>query len=247
MVAMSSQAAGFQAAERSAPRRSESLALMFQEILTVIVRLRSNRQAVENAEVFRANMQRELKKAAQEASMKGYSAEDVKAATFAVVALLDESVLNSHNPVFADWARKPMQEELFGVHEAGEYFFRSLERLLARKDSSDLADLLEVYYLCLLLGYRGRYSMSGPEDLRGLKDSVAEKIRRIRGPSQPLSTAWAPSSDSAPARRADPWVRRLALAVGVCFLLALVLLLGFKRSLSSGASELSGIASQGGR
>ena len=49
----------------------------------------------------------------------GYSAEDVKLAGFALVAFLDESVLASGNPVFADWPAKPLQEELFGTHVAG--------------------------------------------------------------------------------------------------------------------------------
>lgn len=228
-------------------RRAENLALAYQEIVTVIVRLRSNRQAVADAEAFRANMRGVLRKAEQDAAAKGYTPEDARLATFAVVAFLDESVLNSSNPVFADWARKPLQEELFGGHVAGEIFFQSVERLLARKDSSDLADLLEVYYLCLLLGYRGRYSVGGIDQLRGIKDSMAEKVRRIRGPAQPGFAASAPSADAVPARRSDPWVRGLALASAASLLLALALFTGFKWSLSSGISELSSVTLRGNR
>ena len=64
-----------------------------------------------------------------------------------MVAFLDESVLNSRNPIFADWLRKPLQEELFGTHIAGEVFFQNLQQLLGRSDSPDLADLLEIYHL----------------------------------------------------------------------------------------------------
>ncbi len=53
-------------------------------------------------------------------------------ATFAAVAFLDESMLNSQNPIFADWLRKPLQEELFGTHIAGETFFQNLQQLLGR-------------------------------------------------------------------------------------------------------------------
>src|SRR5579885_1628942 len=163
-----------------------TLALIYQELLTVIVRIRANRQATHDAESFRANMRAALKSAEQTSLARGYNPQDTRLASFAVVALLDETVLNSRNPVFADWARKPLQEELFGGHVAGEIFFQSLDRLLGGKDSNDLADLLEVYDLCLLLGYRGRYGVSGPEALRGYKDAIAEKIRRIRGPLQPF-------------------------------------------------------------
>src|SRR5438445_9500773 len=143
-----------------AVRRAENLALVLQEVLTAIVRLRSNRQAVSDANSFRAHMREALKSADNEGRRYGYSGEDIQLAVFAVVAFLDESILNSRNPMFADWPRKPLQEELFGVHVAGEIFFRNLERLLKDSDSPSLADLLEVYLLCLLLGFAGRYSIS---------------------------------------------------------------------------------------
>ena len=50
-----------------------------------------------------------------------------------MVAFLDESILNSQNPLFADWPRKPLQEELFGTHIAGEVFFQNLQKLLGRQ------------------------------------------------------------------------------------------------------------------
>lgn len=227
--------------------RPENLALIFQEFITVIVRVRSDRQAASDADSFRANMRAALKKAEQTGLANGYSAQDTRLASFAVVALLDETVLNSRNPIFADWARKPLQEELFGGHVAGEIFFQSLDRLLALKDSPDLADLLEVYDLCLLLGYRGRYGISGPEALRNYKDAIAEKIRRVRGPAKPFSAAWMNATDVAPARRSDPWVRRLAYTAIACLILAAVLFSGFKISLGSALSQARAATFEEGR
>jgi type VI secretion system protein ImpK len=227
------------------PRRSDNLALVFQELFTVIVRLRSNRQAVADAEAFRNAMRGALKRAEQDALARGYNSDDVRLAAFALVAFLDESVLNSRKPVFDDWSRKPMQEELFGGHMAGEVFFQTLERLLARRDSRELADLLEVFELCLLLGFKGRYSISGPEALRGIRDAVAEKIGRIRGPLGRLSPGWAP--DPVAPRYTDPWIRRLLIAGVACLVLAVVLFVAFKFSLSSGISELRQISMQAGR
>jgi type VI secretion system protein ImpK len=227
-------------------RRFENLALAYQDALTVIVRLRANRQHVENAEAFRANIRGLLKKAAQEAGERGYTGEDSRVATFAVVALLDETVLSLGNPVFHDWQRAPLAVELYGMGVAGEIFFSSLDRLLARKDSATLADLLEVYYLCLLLGFGGRYGRGGSADLRSYTSRVGERIRQIRGVSLPLSPSWAPDAGSMVVRRADPWTRRLAFGVGACLLLALVLFGGFRFSLGSGVSELITMSSPGG-
>src|SRR5215469_2680674 len=140
----------------SRARRRENLALIYQEVLTAIVRLRSDRQPISNPDAFRHFILEALKGAARQAAAAGYNPGDIKVATFAAVAFLDESVLNNRKPAFEDWLRKPLQEELFGTHVAGDVFFEHIQQLLSRADSMDLADLLEVYYLCLLLGFSGR-------------------------------------------------------------------------------------------
>jgi type VI secretion system protein ImpK len=222
-------------------RRLENLALAFQEVLTAIVRLRANAFPVTDVEAFRAQIMAAVKTAEQDAAQRGYLPEDVRLVTFAAVAFLDESVLNSRNPVFVDWARRPLQEELFGVHVAGEIFFRNVERLLARKDSQELADVLEVHLLCILLGFRGRYSVGGAGDLRSVTQMMEEKIRRIRGYSPQLSPAWEPPQE-APRRAADPWLRRLLWgAVAIC-VVALLLFIAFKVSLASGTADIRSVA-----
>jgi type VI secretion system protein ImpK len=210
-----------------APERFENLALIYQEVLTATTRLRSNRQAVSDAESFRANTREALRLADTEGRRRGYSEDELQLARFAAVAFLDESILNSRLPVFSDWSRKPLQEELFGVHVAGEIFFRNLEKLLKQNDSAGLADVLEVYYLCLLLGFAGRYSISAGGELRSIRDAVGEKIRRIRGDSPEFSPSWSPGEQAGPMARSDPWVRRLMITAVACFGLMVVLLLFF--------------------
>ena len=207
----------------------------------MIVRVRSDRQHIDNAEAFRARVKALLRQATKDAISAGYAEEDVKVATFAVVVFLDESVLSSANPISEDWKRKPLQQELSTVDMGGEFFFHSLDKLLMRKDSPQTADLLEVYNLCLLLGYRGRYGGGGSEEWRGYKKRVAEKIREIRGGPRPLSENWAPTGGSAMLGRPDPWIRRLIWIAGACLLLVLILFVAFKLSLNSGISELARI------
>ncbi|MGD0459844.1 MAG: DotU family type IV/VI secretion system protein [Terriglobia bacterium] len=225
-----------------APGR-ENLALIYQEVLTAITRLRSNRQGATDAGAFRKQMKAAISAAESEATSKGYPVEDTRLATFALVAFLDESILNSNNPVFADWPRMPLQEELFGGHTAGEIFFQCIDRLLARSDSPRLADTLEVFALCLLLGYRGRYSLSGQEGMRTVLEAMADKMQRIRGGVRPLSPNWSPPQDAGGSRAYDPWVRRLAFGAVGFLLLALLLFVGFKLTLMSGASGLHSTAS----
>ena len=192
----------FRGSSPALDRRGWNLALAFQEVFTAIVRLRYNRQAVSNAESFRAQMKQALRVAEQEARSGGYSAEDVRQAVFALVAFLDESALSCRNPAFSDWARLPLQAELFGHQLAGEVFFQELQRTLGRSDSPETADVLEVYYLCLLLGFKGRYAAGG--DLRSIMAAIQEKIRRVRGPSGALSPRGGIPADAVRLVQSDP-------------------------------------------
>jgi type VI secretion system protein ImpK len=230
-------------ASPAAPPYYENMALIYQEILTAIVRLRSNRQAASDANSFRNQIKTAISLAEAEAARRGYAAEDVRLATFATVAFLDESILNSNNPIFSDWPRMPLQEELFGGHKAGEVFFQCIERLLARPDSNQVADLLEVFALCLTLGYRGRYSLTGQDGIRVIVAGVMDKVQRIRGGPRPLSPAWIPPQDTVPRRAYDPVVRGLLFGTLGFLLLALLLFGTFKIVLMSGASGLHSAAS----
>jgi len=225
--------AGAEDAAAFLPARSENLALLYQEMFTVIVRVRSNRQVASDAASFRSNMRSAVRNAEQQALAKGYRHEEIRLATFAVVAFLDESVLTYRSLISADWQRQPLGEEFFGSHLAGELFYQGLDRLLKTQDSPHVADALEVYLFCLLLGYRGKYGVGGGEATRSLQDAALEKIGRIRG-APPVLTAWAPPEQSVKFRRHDPWLRRLAVAALATFALSVALFIVFKLSLNSG-------------
>jgi type VI secretion system protein ImpK len=225
---------------------TENLALIYQESLTSIVRLRCGRQAVSDAQFFRGQFRESLRLAQDASRQRGYNDEDSKDARFAVVAFLDESILNIRTAVFADWVRKPLQEELFGVHVGGEVFYQNLERLMTKQDSAVLADVLEVYLLCLLLGYQGRYSVSGKAEIRTFRDSLWQRIRRIRGDSGDLSPDWKPPVDQVPQQAADPWMRRLLITAVVCLVFACALYAFFFTSLHSGTSQVHAMSTTAG-
>jgi type VI secretion system protein ImpK len=223
-------------------RRAENLAFVFQELITVGERLRGNRQAVSDANTFRQQLRDALQMAEQEGRKRSYSADDIELAKFAVVAFLDESILNLRLPVFGDWHRRPLQEELFGHHIAGEIFFQNLQKIMGRNDSQQTADVLEIYQLCLLLGFAGRYSISGRGELRSVIQQVGDKIRRIRQLPADLSPAWALPNEQIRTVSSDPWIKRLLFTAIGCAVLVLILFVVFKVSLSSGISTLETLA-----
>jgi type VI secretion system protein ImpK len=223
-------------------QRGWNLPLTFQEILTAIVRLRHNRQTVSDAGAFRTQMKTALKAAEQEARTNGYSAEDTKRVIFGVVAFLDESVLGSRNPVFSDWPRLPLQTELFGHQNAGEIVFQDIQRTLSRGDAREVADILEVYCLLLLLGFKGRYASTGKGDLRAIMDQIREKIQRVRGSGRSLSPRGMLPSDAIRIAPSDPWIRKFAIGALIAVTLTVALFVAFKILLTSGATSFLGLA-----
>jgi len=216
--------------------RTGRLARILQEVFTVVVRVRTDRQSAQEAAAFRAHLKRLLASADQDAKAQGYSAATVRNALYALVAFVDEAVLNSSQPMFREWSRQPLQEEIFGDHMAGETFFRTLDELQAQPDSGELADLLEVYHLCLLLGFRGRMGVGGEGEVFRLTTTLQERIQRIRGGPPPLApSAGLPRGDRVPSGR-DPWIRPLVAACVILALLALGGYLMFRGWLASAAS-----------
>ncbi len=205
--------------------RTNNLPLAFQEVFTVILRTRFQVQHVENAESFRATLRKMISAAVKDASAMGYSDEASKMAIYAMIGFLDESVLNSRDPAFADWARRPLQEEMFGGHVAGENFFRNVTELLNRPESAEVADVLELHALCLLLGYRGRFAFGDASEIHSILHRIRDKITRIRGSFALFRPTETPAAPPAPKR--DPWVRRLALAAILLAVLTLLAYVGY--------------------
>lgn len=223
-------------------RRAENLAFVFQELLTVGERLRSNRQQVADATSFRAQIWTAVRQAEDDARRRGYATDDIELAVFAAVAFLDESILNLRLPVFADWPRQPLQEERYGHHVAGEIFFQNLQKLLTRTDSQELADVLEMYQLALLLGFAGRYSMGGRGELRGVATQTGERIQRIRQTSGWLAPGWQLPSEAPVKTGGDPWVSRMLVILIVSVLVVVVLYCVFLVLLNQGSNDLSRMA-----
>lgn len=219
------------------PPRTQNLASCYENSITTILRLGSQQQALQNSQVFRTNIRTALRAAMEQARTLGYSSEMIQLSFAAVVGFLDESVLMLQSPTFADWPQRPLQEELFGHHRMGEVFFENLRSLLSRPDAQETIDCLEVYLLCLLLGYRGRYALGGGGEIETFIRQMREKIGRFRGQMLFLRPG-APPPKLKHASSVDRWSRGLGVAALCLFLAMLAAFGGFWFALSSGVSQL---------
>jgi type VI secretion system protein ImpK len=102
---------------------------------------------------------------------------------------LDEVILASDDPSRAEWMKLPLGHDLLGQPLLGEVFFERLEGLIrSAKDASKLADVLEVYLLCLTLGFEGKYSGEAKAELHALMERTRTRIEGIRqNRGRPLS------------------------------------------------------------
>jgi type VI secretion system protein ImpK len=166
------------------PKRAavDNLALLYQPFLIAVVRVQSRREKILEATNFRSRMKSALQDVERSATVARYDFQDVKDANLAVVAFLDEVVLASEDPVRSEWMTYPLAHELMGEPRAGEVFFERLESLVQRsgRDTANLADVLEVYLVCLTLGFEGKYTGAASAELRALMERTRSRIEGIR-------------------------------------------------------------------
>jgi type VI secretion system protein ImpK len=102
----------------------------------------------------------------------------VNEAVYAIVALIDETVLSVPGACRDYWFGRPLQLDLFGDNIAGEEFFNKLQKLMAQAEKKK--DVLEIFYLCLSLGFEGRYKIMNPDERAAIMDEAGRKLRRAK-------------------------------------------------------------------
>ncbi|WP_412068631.1 type IVB secretion system protein IcmH/DotU [Rubrivirga sp. IMCC43871] len=207
-----------------------SLAGAFTSVFSLVLQLRASDHLGDPTDL-RTRIESMLREAAASAREAGAADADVEEATTALVAFLDEAVLGSDWPGRDAWASEPLQLTHYDRNDLGERFFDRLKRLL--DEGAVRRDVLEVYYLCLALGFKGRYAIHGREVLRRL---VTDLHERLSGRAAPGPLAPRGHSREVPAEAEKGGIPTWALWAGAAALV-LVLYLGLSLSLSAAASD----------
>ena len=124
----------------------------------------------------------------------------VQVAKFGLAAFVDEAVLTNNFPLRDQWERNPLQLEYFGEQLAGEKFFDKLEAMLGQIEVTQ--DAVEVYYVCMLLGFKGKYAVYEKDKLLAIMQKTANALVKI-GKIRPveLSPHWLGVGSARAARR----------------------------------------------
>lgn len=178
---------------------------------------------------LRASLREGLDAFKREAQAAGFVDETIDAASFALCVLLDESAAST--PWGAGWAQDGLLKERHGETDGGMKFFAMLEAHLA--EPAQHLDLLEFLFVCLALGYEGKYrgSDDGRQQLTEWRARLRETLRTHRPAHDGLlAEHW--RGELAPARK-PPGLVGLALAAAASTLILVAIYLAYSVLLGS--------------
>ncbi len=161
----------------------------------------------------------------------GLSLELVRPAHYALCAALDDVVLNTPWGSTGIWDARSLVSTFHLEVRSGERFFDLLSQM--RQNPGRFLPVVELMYLCISLGFQGRYRLSprGPAELERVREETYALIARQRRAAEPsLSPHW--RGLSAPYRGAR---RTVPLWVAASAALAVLALLFVGFSLRLGA------------
>jgi type VI secretion system protein ImpK len=133
----------------------------------------------------------EIRRFEERARAAGVSSEVTRAARYALCASLDEAVLSTPWGAQSEWAQQTLLVALHREAWGGEKFFEMLDRV--SQDPGQHIDLMELQYLCLAVGFAGKYQVvdRGHARLAEVQQDLYRKIRTHRGtPPSDLSLRW---------------------------------------------------------
>ncbi len=170
--------------EISTLKNNGRLVNVFFNLLVLGVHARDSRD-LGNLESLQKKIEEMLEEADRQGSVLEYSRETLLEARFAVVAFVDEMILQSGWDKKSQWASHLLQYRYFQTQSAGEEFFYRLTKLRTKLPVN--VDLLEVFHACMVLGFEGKYKLEGREKLKDVTHDTFREIQGLRGECLPFS------------------------------------------------------------
>ncbi|MBF8677667.1 MULTISPECIES: type IVB secretion system protein IcmH/DotU [Pseudomonas] len=146
----------------------------------LIVRLRKT-QAYDNVGELYDSVRKQIAALDEEARQHGYDNATHLAYRYILCAFIDEAVMGTPWGSQSIWAERSMLSIYHDETWGGEKFFTILSRMLMEPEK--YRDVLEFQYLCLCLGFKGKYGVqhNGNEVLQGHISKLHRVLRELRG------------------------------------------------------------------
>ncbi|BDG73406.1 type VI secretion system protein TssL, long form [Roseomonas fluvialis] len=202
------------------------LAAAAQPLLDLLGRLsNAGMTAPPQGEELRERALRAFRQFETDARDLGISAEQVRAAHYILCASLDDVVLSYNWGQASVWSVQSLVATFHQEVKSGDRFFDVLAGM--QKDPGRWKDALEVAYLCLALGFQGRYRLSprGASELERIREGLYQLLVQVRAPwERELSPHWkgVDAPHRGPRRGIPAWVAAcvavFALGMGYAWL-----------------------------
>jgi type VI secretion system protein ImpK len=164
----------------------------------------------------------------------------VSVSKFALASFVDETVLTNNFPLRDEWEKYPLQLEYFGEQLAGNKFFDKLQAMLKQIDVT--ADAVEIYYFCMLLGFKGRYGVYEQEKLLQIMQTTANALVKAgKIVNLELSPNWLANDQPKPVeKRGMPvWAKISAISfLGLAVIVYLIMFLMSSKFLQDAVDKL---------
>lgn len=212
-------------------------------LLVLAGRLRGQ-VAQADIDALRRQATQEIRAFEDRAKSAGVPPEDILAARYALCTVIDEAVMNTPWGAQSGWSSQSLLVTFHKEASGGEKFFQVLERVSG--EASRYVSLLELLYVCLGLGFEGKYRLDsrGAAKLADIKADLYRRIQSVRGPAETdLSPHWRGVEDrrNAVLRFVPLWIVAAASAA-----LLIIAYAFFSSTLSSRAGPVNATLAQVG-
>jgi type VI secretion system protein ImpK len=160
------------------------------ELLSEVVRLKHS-ETREDLRALNERLTSGLKLFDVRALNDGVESSQVMGAHYVLCTVIDEAVVTTPWGNESEWSQMSLLSSFHNETFGGEKFFQ----LLDHQSKSPIKNLpmLELMYLCLALGFEGKYRVQarGMLELEGIRDALYRQIRQLRGDvPRELSPHW---------------------------------------------------------
>jgi type VI secretion system protein ImpK len=186
-------------------------------LLDLLARIGSRSTPVQDAQALRERAILALQAFDADCRAAGVPADQLRAAHYALCVALDDTALATPWGQSSSWAANSLGSTFHHDVRGGERFFAMLDGL--QKEAARFHPVLEICYLCLSLGFKGRYRLDprGGTELERIRENLFQHLRQLGGPAESgLSPQWkgVDAPHRGPDRRVPAWaIAAVALSV----------------------------------
>jgi type VI secretion system protein ImpK len=159
-------------------------------LLTLLSQIR-NTSSHPNPNALHKQLATEIQNFERSTQKAGINEKTIFIARYALCTTIDEFVMTTPWGSGSIWGTQSLLSMFHKETRGGERFFQLLNKL--SEDPSKNIDLLELLYVCLALGFQGRYRVSpnGMNELEEIRETLYHTIRHQRAEAEPeLSPHW---------------------------------------------------------